>query len=210
MASPIPNERTLRKITIANLLPAFPLLIAAGVMSHKSADWWYNYHAEPTIIFFGLVPTFFSAITSTLFLKTTHDPLDKRPYWRAGLWFLLDAFLALANCAILVPVWILEPPNMNGHANYMMLETYATVLLMVNMFIHAYLALYHPFKVLSKGVSFGFWQTECPHCHGKLRAAEMTGGKRERYSLLRAEEYLDEPEASASTGLIRESTDSAV
>lgn len=67
-------------------------------------------------------------------------------------------------------------------------------------------------KLLSKSFHS---RTECPHCHGKLKAVETVGRKSEGYSLLRAENYLDEPEeaeaeaeAEASTGIIRRSTDS--
>ncbi|KAJ4305908.1 hypothetical protein N0V90_001441 [Kalmusia sp. IMI 367209] len=204
MSSSIPNERILRIITIATLLPAFPILIASGVMSDRSDryNYWKRFHARPTIIYFGLIPTFFSAITSTLFIKTTEDPFDKRPNWRAGLWFLIDFFLAAANLSILIPVWIFEPFTMYDHTNWMMLET----------FIHAYLAFYLPIKKIFKGYHLFAFQTECPHCHGKLRAVETVGRKTgEGYSLLRAEDYLDEePEAEASTGIIRESTDSQV
>lgn len=135
MASPIPHERTLRKFTIATLLPAFPLLVASGAMSAKSQGWgpWGGYYVGPTIIYFGLIPTFFSAITSALNLKTTPDLFDKRPAWHTGLWFLIDAFLACANLAVLIPVWIFDPPAMYNHANWMMLETYTTVFLMANM-----------------------------------------------------------------------------
>lgn len=71
-------------------------------------------------------------------------------------------------------------------------------------FIHAYLALYLPLKSLR----FCGFQKECPHCHGNLKTVEVVGRKPEGYSLLRAENYLDEPEAEASTGAIRLSTDS--
>ncbi|KAL5401234.1 hypothetical protein PMIN06_005295 [Paraphaeosphaeria minitans] len=93
---------------------------------------------------------------------------------------------------------------MGRHGDWMMLETYATVFLMSNMFIHAYLAFY-PFKSL-----FNIeYQKDCPHCHGRLGTpVETVGTKRERYSLLRAENYLYEQEAEASSGTIRLSADS--
>ncbi|OAF98458.1 uncharacterized protein CC84DRAFT_608754 [Paraphaeosphaeria sporulosa] len=198
MESTIPNERRLRQITVATLLPAFPLIVASGAMYN------YMYGWNLTVIYFGLIPTFFSAITSVIALKAKHDPLAKRAPWVTGLWVLNDLFLALANLAILIPVWITDPVLMRCHANWMMLETYATVFLMSNMFIHAYLALY-PFK----SFSFKFQGKECPHCHGKLgTSVESIGTKREGYSLLRSENYLDEQEAEASTGAIRLSTDS--
>ncbi|KAF9739046.1 cytochrome p450, partial [Paraphaeosphaeria minitans] len=161
-------------------------------------------HLYPTVIYFGLLPTFFSAITSVISLKTKHDPLAKRAPWVTGLWVLNDLFLALANLAILIPVWISEPAAMGRHGDWMMLETYATVFLMSNMFIHAYLAFY-PFKSL-----FNIeYQKDCPHCHGRLGTpVETVGTKRERYSLLRAENYLYEQEAEASSGTIRLSADS--
>jgi hypothetical protein len=80
-------------------------------------------------------------------------------------------------------------------------------------FIHAYLGLYHPLKLLSSFFRFSLFRTECPHCHGRLGThVETVGRKREGYSLLRAENYLDEAEADAdaeaSTGVIRLSEDS--
>ena len=128
MASAITYERTLRKITIATLLPAFSLLVASGVTNSH-----YYYHANPTIIFFGLIPTFFSAITSALALNTKHDPLDKRPQWCTFLWFAIDTFLALANLVVLIFVWAFDTALMRGYSDWMMLETYATVFLMSNM-----------------------------------------------------------------------------
>ncbi|KAK7185168.1 hypothetical protein DPSP01_000812 [Paraphaeosphaeria sporulosa] len=209
MASTIPNERRLRQITVATLLPAFPLLIASGAMvgkeNYNNYNWNWNQHLYPTVIYFGLLPTFLSAITSGIALQAKHDPLAKRAPWVTGLWVLNDLVLALGNLAILIPIWISEPAAMGGHGDWMMLETYATVFLMSNMFIHAYLALY-PFKSL-----FNFeCQKKCPHCHGRLGGShvETVATKGEGYSLLRAENYLDEHEAEASTGPIRLSTDS--
>lgn len=71
--------------------------------------------------------------------------------------------------------------------------------------IHTYLALYLPIKKLTEQVQFRTFYADCPHCHGHLKAVEIVGGKRnEGLSLLRAEQYLDEePEAEASTGIIR-------
>lgn len=74
-----------------------------------------------------------SVITSVLSLRTTHDPLQKYPAWRTGLWFLIDAFLAAAYLAVLIPIWIFEPPAMNSSADWMMLETYATIPFLSNM-----------------------------------------------------------------------------
>jgi hypothetical protein len=131
--------RHLIALTMESTIPNEHTLIAAGVMSEKSGDWgrygygYWNIHSTPTIIFFGLIPTFFSAIISAFALKAKHDPLDKRPRWLTGVWVLVDLFMSLAHLAILIPVWIFEPPSMNGHANWMMLETYATVFLMSNM-----------------------------------------------------------------------------
>lgn len=138
MASTIPNERTLRQITIATLLPAFPLLVAAGAMSDilgfgSSYDWYWTAHLTPTVIYFGLIPTFLSAITSVIALKVKNDPLAKRTSRVTALWALNDVFLALANLAILLPVWITEPSAMKSQASWMMLETYATVFLISNM-----------------------------------------------------------------------------
>lgn len=89
-------------------------------------------------------------------------------------------------------------------------------------FIHGYLALYqtfkallnNPLKALARKLYARGAVTECPHCHHNIRTVEATGGKREGYSLLRAENYLDEPEAEAeaeaSHGVIRLSDDSEV
>ncbi|KAF2452213.1 hypothetical protein P171DRAFT_426584 [Karstenula rhodostoma CBS 690.94] len=203
MASTIPNERKLRQITIVTLLPAFPLLVAAGAMSHLSG-WGWNAHLHPTVIYFGLIPTFLSAITSVIALKTKHDPLAQRAPWVTALWALNDLLLALGNLAILIPVWVTEPAAMGRHGEWVMLETYATVFLISNMCIHAYLAFYQ-FMSLSTFIS----QAECPHCHGKLGThVEAVGKERKGYSLLRAENYLDEHDAEASTGPIRLSADS--
>lgn len=138
MASTIPNERTLRKITIAALIPAFPLLVASGVMSERATGGvyyhgYYNYRSGPTLIYFGLLPVFFSAITSIIYLQSKHDPLDKRPRWHAPLWFLIDAFLAAGNLAVLIPVWMIDPPSLGAHGDWVMLETYATVFLLAEM-----------------------------------------------------------------------------
>ncbi|KAJ4351425.1 uncharacterized protein N0V89_006767 [Didymosphaeria variabile] len=206
MASTIPNERRLRQITLATLFPAFPLIVASGVMSEKSNN-RYGYWTHPvdgtTAIYCSLIPTFFSAFTSIISLAIKHDPLEKRPRVRTALWGMLDLILAASNLVILIFVWAFEPAAMYQHSDWMMLETYATVFLMSNMFIHGYLALYHPIKSLCSGT----FLTKCPHCQGKLRSVETVGPK-SGYSLLRAEDYLDEPEAEASAEPIRLSTDS--
>ncbi|KAL1593154.1 hypothetical protein SLS60_010761 [Paraconiothyrium brasiliense] len=212
MASTIPNERRLRQITLATLLPAFPLIVASGVLSDKTSSWngYFHHRSGPIIIHFGLIPTFFSAISSIVALKIKRDPLEKRTRLRTALWTLFDLILALMNLAVLITIWIFEPSNMNHHGDWMMLETYATVFLMSNMFIHAYLGLYHPVKSLSKHYCSGASKTKCPHCHGKLASVETVDTKSGEYSLLRGEDYLDEPEGDAPpiAGPIRLSTDS--
>lgn len=133
MSTSIPNERILRQITIASLFASFPLIIASGVMSSKVGWRWGSYYrSEPIVILFGLIPVLLSAFTSMIHLKSCHDPLHKRSLWHSSSWFLIDAFLVMANFAVLIPVWIIEPEQLNGAANYMMLETYATVFLLIS------------------------------------------------------------------------------
>ncbi|KAK3209815.1 hypothetical protein GRF29_44g755037 [Pseudopithomyces chartarum] len=212
MASFVPHERTLRKITVWTFVPAFTLIVASGCMASKASD-WYSRPLRPTIIFFGLIPSIISAITSVLSLNSKHDPLRKRPYWTAGLWFIIDALLAIANFAVLMPIWMFEPDFLYNHADYMMLETYATVFLFSDMFIHTYLAFHYPIKTVMKAISeaqiIGWTQTECPHCHKNLKATETVGPKQAEPIFPRGENYLDEPEeGEASTGVIRLPIDS--
>jgi len=174
---------------------------------------WYRGIQMPIIILFGLIPVFISAITSIISLNSKHDPLRKRPLWSAGLWFLIDAVIAIASFAVLIPLWVFEPDNLSHSASWMMLETYASVFLLSDMLIHAYLALYYPIKSVMKALYesqiTGSGQTECPHCHGNLKAPETVGTKQEGPIFPRGENYLDEPEeGEASTGVIRLPIDS--
>ena len=145
MASFVPHERTLRRILVGTFVPAFPIIVASGVVIDKSRNSWDYYGSKVVVIFFGLIPVFFSAITSVLGLHAKHDPLRKRPLWSAGLWFLIDAFLVAAHLAVLIPVWVYEA-NTICYGNTVMLLAYATVFLLSNMSVLPYITRYNKYN----------------------------------------------------------------
>ncbi|KAI1852682.1 hypothetical protein JX266_002223 [Neoarthrinium moseri] len=169
---------SLRIIAAASFLPAFPLLLAHGVVSHSPV---------PAT---GLVPLAFSAGTS-LFLvlrqntkhsggsnhvdeETAQDEhtdsspdADLHPF----LVFGVDVVLSAALLIVLVFSWL-----QSTHFNEQLatLAAYATIPLLVNFFIHLYLAV----RSFSTGLALHdltqwlAWQVvpaDCPDCGHRLR-----------------------------------------
>ncbi|KAH8890903.1 hypothetical protein GQ53DRAFT_162765 [Thozetella sp. PMI_491] len=180
------DGRVLRIVTSATFLPAFPLCLAHGVVSHSPV---------PAV---GLVPLAFSAGTGIFLLArgraggtaTAGEPAaveegqaegqegeDSSPTRSAPhplIVFAADVVLAVALMVVLVFTWI-----RTGHgqpAQLAMLASYATIPLLINFLIHLYLAV----RELSRGLALHglmqwvAWQAvppDCPNCSHRLRPA---------------------------------------
>ncbi|KAM5355533.1 hypothetical protein ACJ41O_002179 [Fusarium nematophilum] len=150
----------LRIITIASFLPAFPLCLAHGILSHNPV---------PAV---GLVPLALSAGGGTFLLRARNGDEDGRPHRLSHpvLVFVCDVILATALMVVLVFTWIGK-----GHsASLSMLAAYATIPLLVNFFIHLLLALQSLYSGLAihSLVQWLAWRTlppDCPHCSHRLR-----------------------------------------
>lgn len=160
------SHSSLRIISILTFLPAFPLCIAHGVLSH---------HPVPAV---GLVPLAFSA-SGAIFL------LRRRAVERGGdddesglgaklshpvLVFVCDVVLAAALMVVLVFTWI----SPGGSPSLSMLAAYATIPLLANFTIHLLLALeaFYTGLAIHSLVQWLAWRTlppDCPHCHERLR-----------------------------------------
>lgn len=125
----------LRVLATADFLPAFPLLLAHGIVSHS---------VVPAI---GLVPLAFSAGTSLFILlrwnrSKTSNPEEQSPQQETGdeetsdglshpiLVFAFDVTLAAALLVVLVFSW-LRSAQFNGQQAT--LSAYATIPLLVNL-----------------------------------------------------------------------------
>ncbi|KAI8964604.1 hypothetical protein F5Y11DRAFT_79295 [Daldinia sp. FL1419] len=207
------DSKTLRVLTAATFLPAFPLCLAHGVISNSPA---------PAV---GLVPLAFSA-GAGIFLnsrqsRSKQSPSDPEPelepelergvseenaleqeYERGPetetqqsleasdapnpapaprstpthpiLVFAVDTILAAALMVVLVFTWIDSRRGSTNSAESSMLAAYATIPLLVNFFIHLFLAV----REFSRGLAipgltqYLAWQAvppDCPNCGHQLR-----------------------------------------
>ncbi|KAI0149665.1 hypothetical protein F4776DRAFT_602715 [Hypoxylon sp. NC0597] len=187
------DTRTLRIVTAATFLPAFPLCLAHGVISSSPA---------PAV---GLVPLAFSAGTG-VFILSRHsekkqqllepergdggeeeeeqepEPEEERtqeiepsqsdaPTPTAArshpiLVFAIDTILAAALMVVLVFTWIDSSSGSTNSAESAMLAAYATMPLLINFLIHLYLAV----REFSRGLAipgltqYLAWQVVPPDC----------------------------------------------
>lgn len=109
--------------------------MAAGVMSDKAVDhrWYSVYYPKPGPAYFGIIPMFFSTLSSLGFLFLQSKFGDDIKRWHTKKWMLVDLVLVLGHIGILIPIWVIEPRKLKDRADYMMLETYATCFLLMNM-----------------------------------------------------------------------------
>ncbi|OTB04783.1 hypothetical protein M426DRAFT_11150 [Hypoxylon sp. CI-4A] len=205
------DNRTLRIVTVATFLPAFPLCLAHGVISSR---------ATPSV---GLVPLAFSAIAGILLSRQSTErqaPYDtergntveegeqqeqeqeqeQRPEEHEEedlevvqhhqeapgsltlkptrshpiLVFAIDSVLSAALMVVLVFTWIDSSEGSTSSAESAMLAAYSTVPILINFFVHIYLAVCELFRGLAiTGLTqYLAWQVvppDCPDCGRRLR-----------------------------------------
>ena len=105
----------LRIASAAAFIPAFPLCLAHGVVSHG---------VVPAV---GLVPLAFSSAAG-VFLATRSAHHDK--FKHPALIFASDVVLAAALMVVLVYTWLTAPQR---SASFSMLAAYATIPLLFNL-----------------------------------------------------------------------------
>ncbi|KAI1088638.1 hypothetical protein F5B19DRAFT_413048 [Rostrohypoxylon terebratum] len=199
------DVRPLRITTVATFLPAFPLLLAHGVVSNSPA---------PAV---GLVPLAVSASTGIFLLsrqsarkqqsaepergdieegQAREHPVEQEPGLEQEfaqqpperseppaptsnrnhpiLVFAVDTMLAAALMVVLVFTWIDSSSGSTNSAESAMLAAYGTIPLLINFFIHLYLAV----REFSRGLAipgltqYLAWQIvepDCPDCGRRLR-----------------------------------------
>ena len=110
---------SLRVLITLSFIPAFPLCVAHGVLSH---------HPVPAV---GLVPLAVSATGSVVLIRSTTDDAGgsdgKTP--RPVPVFFYDLFMAAALMVVLVFTWITR----EGSPGLSMLAAYATIPLLFNL-----------------------------------------------------------------------------
>ncbi|KPM40593.1 hypothetical protein AK830_g5965 [Neonectria ditissima] len=205
LAQPASTHSSLRIVTIATFLPAFPLCIAHGVLSH---------HPVPAV---GLVPLAFSASGAIFLLRRrTADRHDDGKGLAAKLShpvlvFACDVILAAALMVVLVFTWIAP----GGSPSLSMLAAYATIPLLVNFTVHLLLALqsFYTGLAIHGLVQWLAWRTlppDCPNCNHRLRPPfpelpwlERIRRGRDDYATLFVDDehrYHDEEEGDATVG----------
>ncbi|PSN63777.1 hypothetical protein BS50DRAFT_679007 [Corynespora cassiicola Philippines] len=181
-----PTTRVLRKIMAWAMLPAFPMIVAAGVV----------FHSVTSIV--CIAPLSASLFTSLLWLYTRRsDESDGDRLRRSWVWPLVDLASCLFYIGVLIPFWVIEPRRNGGWRHYyqrgvdatgIMMETYMSCFLILNMAVHGYLALRSATFLRNLFV----FSRECPNCGaGRLPETKDTG-KGPKYSLLG--EYRDSSE----------------
>ncbi|KAI8719303.1 hypothetical protein NCS52_00710900 [Fusarium sp. LHS14.1] len=153
------SHRTFRLITIASFLPAFPLCLAHGILSHNPV---------PAV---GLVPLAFSASGGVFLLRRRDDDAGLAlKLSHPVLVFVCDVILSAAFMVVLVFTWI----SKGDSASLSMLAAYATIPLLVNFLIHLLLALeaFYTGLAIHSLVQWLAWRTlppDCPNCNHRLR-----------------------------------------
>ncbi|OCK92433.1 uncharacterized protein K441DRAFT_640011 [Cenococcum geophilum 1.58] len=174
-------------LTIFTFVPAFPLLLAHGIVSGE---------VVPAV---GIVPLAGSAAFSAFLLyKEKRRESDDAPVLRPSIILAIDAFLAACIITVLIFTWLIVPGEW-GRGNWVMLATYGTFPLLANLSIHT-------FEVFRAVAALLYRPTldVCPHCNHSLRDSPKRtrrhGNSKTNYSLLVAEggEYHDDEEGEAS------------
>ncbi|KKY17253.1 hypothetical protein UCDDS831_g06421 [Diplodia seriata] len=122
----------LRRITIFTFLPAFPLLLAHGIASHK---------AFPAL---GLLPLAGSVVLGcfTLYRDRIAVSGSSIQQLSASNIFFADVLLAITLLSILVASWVTLTKESWRYddGSLVILGTYGTVFMLVNFIIHLYFA----------------------------------------------------------------------
>jgi hypothetical protein len=112
----------LRILTIFTFVPAFPLLLAHGIVSGE---------VVPAV---GIVPLAGSAAFSAFLLyKEKRRESDDAPVLRPSIILAVDAFLAACIITVLIFTWLIVPGEW-GRGNWVMLATYGTFPLLANLY----------------------------------------------------------------------------
>ncbi|KAF2162725.1 hypothetical protein M409DRAFT_26962 [Zasmidium cellare ATCC 36951] len=135
-------NRFLRMITIACWVPAFPFLLAHGIVTNLIC---------PVL---GIVPMTFSAITALVHLAG--GAKHRIPN------IVVDLFCATFLIAVLIPGWILLRGDWRSNTGEVMVGTYGTVPMMINFVLHTW------FVLREIELRNPFVWSRCPHCHGDL------------------------------------------
>lgn len=128
-------ERALRITTLISNFIAFPLVIPAGIESHKVSPRWYTYRPDGITIYFGFFPLAFSLFGAALYLilnrgqKKEASPPKPHPL----LWLVADVLIFAGYLTVLVVIWIQEPEWLHDSPQVLMFETYATMPYVVNL-----------------------------------------------------------------------------
>ncbi|KAF7558773.1 hypothetical protein G7046_g5390 [Stylonectria norvegica] len=158
LATPHP---TLRLLTIASFIPAFPLCLAHGILSHQPI---------PVV---GLVPLAVSAAGAGFLLRlpyTEDTGATARRLAHPVVVFVYDVLLAVALMVVLVFTWIAT----GGSPALSMLAAYATMPLLFTFLIHLFLSLqaFYTGLAIHSLVQWLAWRAlppDCPHCDHRLR-----------------------------------------
>ncbi|KAK4222529.1 hypothetical protein QBC38DRAFT_503954 [Podospora fimiseda] len=191
------EARHLRTITILTFLPAFPLLIAHGVLSQSLV---------PAI---GLAPLFISAVVGLFLISkyrskdrasSSHshqhphlqyvtddvgapdesegwdddsDSQEESVFTHRILVFFTDAGLTVGLAFVLIYTWV-KNTQMSGDAILAMLAAYGTIPILINFLIHLYLTIREFIAGLALHglIQYAAWHVlppDCPDCGSRLR-----------------------------------------
>lgn len=132
-------ERTLRVATLASSGLAFPFVIIAGCVADASRHSWM-WDTEPISIFFSIIPLFFTTFAGIIYLHHPRKNDISEPK-RSWFWVIADFMIFGGYLTDLIVVWIREPQWLNQEPSALLLEAYATVPLIVNMYVIYLLAI---------------------------------------------------------------------
>ncbi|KAF2094259.1 hypothetical protein NA57DRAFT_80670 [Rhizodiscina lignyota] len=145
--------RFLRGLNCVLFLISVALLVPYGVVSAKEYSWYYHSSANlfPTL---GVIPSFVSAISSSFILTQGGDPA-LWPNWWLMLSFVADFILSGGFLGIIIASYALL--RQNRSEDLIILGVHGTVLLLIQLLIHVYLAGTTLFQLGSRS-------GPCPHC----------------------------------------------
>ncbi|GME25618.1 putative nucleosome binding protein [Neofusicoccum parvum] len=149
----------LRRIAMANFVPAFPLLLAHGLAANE---------ALPAV---GLVPLAGSVLLGGFVLYRDRVAAIGSPIrsLSPSNVFFADVLLSLVYIGLLIGSWVTLGEESWGRRSLIILGTYGTVFMMVNFGIHVYFVGLQVLRMVRAS------SCDCAHCQSVARRGRSTG-----------------------------------
>ncbi|KAL1650365.1 hypothetical protein SLS58_001182 [Diplodia intermedia] len=151
----VSSASLLRRITIFTFIPAFPLLLSHGIVSHKPF---------PAL---GLLPLAGSVVLGCFILYRDRIAVSGSSTQKLSVFFA-DVLLAIMLLAFLIVTWVtLTLKDWGCERSQIILATYGTVFMVVNCVIHLYFAGLHLLHKMATR------SCNCAHCQSVTKSGRL-------------------------------------